>query len=75
MDRPETQSQCVRTCRGLRPDDPDTWCDACIQIEAEAREENWRRWNERTRRENLARWTERFAILEEARRALTAPPQ
>ena len=39
------QNQCQRTCRDLRPLDPDTWCSGCREAEAEDREENFRRWH------------------------------
>ena len=57
---PESETQCRRTCRDNRPDDPDTWCPGCVAAEAEAREANWARWRERVRREVLERWTARL---------------
>lgn len=47
-------SHCVRTCRDHRPDAPYTWCDGCVEIEAEEREANWQRWQaDRDQREPI----------------------
>ncbi len=63
MDRPETQ--CRRTCREIFPHESELWCSGCVCAEAEDRESNMRRWQERARRENLARWTARFSAQQE----------
>ncbi len=52
---------CKRTCRDLFPNEPETWCSACVAAEAEDREANMVRWKERTRRDAMDRWLERFA--------------
>ncbi len=65
---------CHKTCRALRPDEPETWCDGCHHDEAVDREEQMLRWHrDNDHREAIQRWTARFAEQEEAEREL-APP-
>ncbi len=44
-------SHCHRTCRDTHPDDPRAWCDGCHEDEAEDREANMTRWQDRDRLE------------------------
>jgi len=37
---------CKRTCREQYPDEPNTWCDDCVEAEAADRLENLRRWQQ-----------------------------